>query len=74
MSDQVFISKPYEGQVFVAERARRSRRLLWSVMPEKRIVADRRIDPAYVPYHIRRQAYRLFYSDTVRAQGERKVR
>jgi len=54
----IFISRPTEGQIFVAERSRKgSVKLLWSVMPGLG-GADIRIDAAEVPYHIRRQAYR----------------
>jgi len=56
----IFISDPHDGMIYVAERSRRgSKKLLWSSMPQAPIAAAaRRVDPAHVPYHIRRAAYR----------------
>jgi hypothetical protein len=58
----IFISAPYEALYFVAERAGRALggqyRFRWSSMPGKPTAAAKRIDPAYVPYHICRKAYR----------------
>jgi|SRR5262245_8787900 len=45
----IYISAPYEGRIFVAER--------WSVMPEHQ-GADVLCEPRTVPYRVRRQAYR----------------
>jgi hypothetical protein len=55
----LFISAPFNAQIFIAERSRKgSRKLLWSIMPEAPVAADVRIEACAVPLAIRRQAYR----------------
>jgi hypothetical protein len=59
-----FYSDPWNGSYFIAERAGRglrgAQKFIWSKMPVKPTAGPERVDPAYVPYHIRRQAYRHF--------------
>ena len=62
----MFISKPHAGQIYIAERSRKSIKLLWSVMPVDPIAADMRIEARDVPRHIRNRAYKLFESDRKR--------
>jgi hypothetical protein len=60
----VFISKPVDGHIYIAERSRKgSRRLLWSAMPVAPIAGNVRIEARDVPHIIRRAAYRLFERD-----------
>lgn len=60
----MFISKPIDGMVYLAERSRKgSKKLMWSVMPVEPIAADVRIDAGEVPRLIRRKAYHLFEKD-----------
>ena len=60
MTHGIYISRPCDASIYVAERSRKgSRRLLWSVMPERSIIPERRIDASQVPTRIRRQAYRI---------------
>lgn len=67
----MYISKPYAGQIFIAERSRRgSKKLRWSVMPVAPAAADVRIEPSAVPRLVRRRAYRMFWADRVRNQTE----
>jgi hypothetical protein len=58
----IFISEPCNGLYYIAERATRglkgAQKFHWSSMPVNPIAADRRINPAALPYRIRRQAYR----------------
>jgi hypothetical protein len=59
MRHGLFISAPYDGFVYVAERSRYgTSRFLWWVMPHMPIAADMRIAAGAVPLAIRRQAYR----------------
>ena len=56
-----YISEPVKGLIYIAEPSRKgTKRLLWSVMPEKGN-ADIRIELTEVPYAIKRQAYRRRY-------------
>ena len=60
----IFISHPYAGRIFVAERSRKgSRKLLWSVMLEHH-GADVRCLPNDVPRTIRRAGYRFLSNET----------
>ena len=59
----IFISAPCDGQIYVAERSRKGKRLLlWSVMPHAPTAPDRRIEARYVPLPVKRQAWRAFYA------------
>ena len=58
-SDLLYISRPHDGLVYVAQRSRNgSQRLLWSVIPREPFGPELRADAADVPREIRRQAYR----------------
>lgn len=58
----MFISEPYRGNWFVAQRTERSQGrvngLRWLLVPIGSVAGETRISPRQVPYHIRRQAYR----------------
>jgi hypothetical protein len=56
----IFISKPIDGKIYVAERRRkRSTRLRWSVMPEGS-GADIAVLWKYVPLAVRSEARKFF--------------
>ena len=67
----MFISKPYAGRVYFAERSNRSRNLRWFVIPVAPTRGDVPIVAAKVPRSIRHQAYKLFESDRTRDRRER---
>jgi hypothetical protein len=65
---EMFISRPDNGVIYIAERSRKSAKLLWSCMPVQPIRADVRVEASDVPRPIRRQAYKLFEGDRLREQ------
>lgn len=62
----MYISKPMNGLHYLAERSRRSTKLLWSSIPVEPIANDTRIDASEVPHRVRRRAYKLFEGDRKR--------
>lgn len=64
----IFMSTPYRGRIYIAERSRKGLRgLLWSMMLEHDGV-DMPIDAREVPLIIRRQAYRHLGIKALRKQ------
>jgi hypothetical protein len=63
----VFISKPIDGQVYIAERPRRTmgraNGLAWSIVSVAPTTGFKRVDAGDVPRLIRRRAYHLFEKD-----------
>jgi hypothetical protein len=67
----MFISEPHAGQIYIAERSRRGRKLKWSVMPVAPVAPDVRIEPVDVPFQVKRRAYKLFEADRLRYTSPR---
>ena len=66
----MFVSKPYSGRVFIAQRSPRGyHKLVWSVLILASTRNDIRIEASKVPKRIRRAAYRLFERDTRDGNG-----
>jgi hypothetical protein len=62
----MFISKPYGGRVYFAERSQRSQGrangLRWSIFAISE-QSEMRVDAGDVPRHIRYRAYKMFERD-----------
>jgi len=55
-SDLLYISRPHDGLVYVAERScKGSQKLLWSLIPREPFGPEFRVDAADVPREIRRK-------------------